>query len=470
MLPRSRQGRIREALAGAKTIPVWLDDPAAPEPREPLKSHRTFDLAVIGGGFHGLWTALVAKERQPGLRVCVLEAEVCGGAASGRNGGFAASTLTHGAGVAFDRYPSEAEKLERLGLENLKGLRADTERWGIDCQLESSGELEVATREHEISSLLEGADLERRLGREAVFLDSEAISGEIRSPTYLAGLWRKESAYMLNPARLAWGLARTAEAMGVEIFDYTQVTSLQSEGPDMLARSRYGSVRAQRVALCTNAFPPLVKRLSAYVVPVYDYALGTQPLTEEQMKDVGWASRQGVADASNLFHYYRLTADNRILWGGYDAIYHFGGKVGPGLEQRQATFDLLARHFYATFPQLREIGFDYSWGGAIDTCSRFFPFFGSTNRGAVTYATGFTGLGVASTRFAARVTNEMMFGGRTEISDLEMVRSRPIPFPPEPLRYGVIRATRASLAGADRRGRRNAWLRLLDRIGLGFDS
>ncbi len=165
-----------------------------------------------------------------------------------------------------------------------------------------------------------------------------------------------------------------------------------------------------------------------------------------------------------------MTAENRILWGGYDAIYHFGGKVGHEFEQRKATFDLLARHFYATFPQLREVGFDYSWGGAIDTCSRFFPFFGSTNRGAVTYAAGFTGLGVASTRFAARVMNEMMFGDKTEISSLELVRSRPLPFPPEPMRYGVIQATRASLAGADRRGRRNAWLRLLDRIGLGFDS
>ena len=275
---------------------------------------------------------------------------------------------------------------------------------------------------------------------------------------------------MLNPARLAWGLARTAEAMGVEIFDYTKVTSLQSDGPDMVLGSRYGSVRAQRVALCTNAFPPLVKRLAAYVVPVYDYALATEPLTPEQMKEVGWASRQGVGDSSNLFHYYRLTAENRILWGGYDAIYHFGGKMGPELEQRQATFNLLAGHFYATFPQLRDVGFDYSWGGAIDTCSRFFPLFGSTNRGAVTYATGFTGLGVASTRFAARVMNEMMFGDKTEISSLELVRSRPVPFPPEPIRYLGIQATRASLAGADRRGRRNAWLRLLDRIGLGFDS
>ncbi len=470
MVSRSKQVRIRESLADAKTIPVWLDDPSAPEPREPLKSHRTFDLAVVGGGFHGLWTALTAKERSPELSVCVLEAEVCGGAASGRNGGFAASTLTHGPGIAFDRYPAEAEKLERLGLENLRGLKTDADRWGIDCQLEESGELEVATREHEIVNLLEGADLERRLGREAAYFDSEAIASQIRSPTYIAGLWRKDSTYMLNPARLAWGLARTAEEMGVEIFDYTQVTSLQSDGPDMVLGSRYGSVRAQRVALCTNAFPPLVKRIAAYVVPVYDYALATEPLTPEQMKEVGWASRQGVGDSSNLFHYYRLTAENRILWGGYDAIYHFGGKVGHEFEQRQATFDLLARHFYATFPQLREVGFDYSWGGAIDTCSRFFPFFGSTNRGAVTYAAGFTGLGVASTRFAARVMNEMMFGDKTEISSLELVRSRPLPFPPEPMRYGVIQATRASLAGADRRGRRNAWLRLLDRIGLGFES
>ncbi len=228
---------------------------------------------------------------------------------------------------------------------------------------------------------------------------------------------------------------------------------------------------ARRVVLATNAFPSMVKRLRPYIVPVYDYVLVTEPLSPGQLDAIGWRNRQGVGDSGNQFHYYRLTADNRILWGGYDAIYHFGHAVRAAYDQRPATHLRLADHFFTTFPQLEGIGFSHRWGGAIDTCTRFCAFFGTAHRGRVAYALGYTGLGVAATRFGARVMLDLLSGQPTELTQLEMVRSKPVPIPPEPLAYLGVQATRWSLARADRRsGRRNLWLQALDAADLGFDS
>jgi len=230
-------------------------------------------------------------------------------------------------------------------------------------------------------------------------------------------------------------------------------------------------LRARRAALGTNAFPALVRRLRPYIVPVYDYVLVTEPLSAAQLAELGWQNRQGIGDSGNLFHYYRLTADNRILWGGYDAIYHFGRNLRMAYDQRPATFVRLADHFFTTFPQLEGIGFSHRWGGAIDTCSRFCAFFGTAHHGRVAYALGYTGLGVGASRFGARVMLDLLSGERTELTELDMVRSKPIPFPPEPLAYLGVQATRWSLAQADRQsGRRNLWLRALDAAGMGFDS
>jgi glycine/D-amino acid oxidase-like deaminating enzyme len=198
--------------------------------------------------------------------------------------------------------------------------------------------------------------------------------------------------------------------------------------------------------------------------------LATEPLTAEQLAAVGWTGRQGISDSGNRFHYYRLTADDRILWGGYDAIYHFGRRIAPALDDRRATHRLLAGQFYETFPQLRGVRFSHRWGGVIDTCTRFCAFFGTAMRGRAAYAMGFTGLGVGASRFAADVMLDLLDGARTERTRLRMVRRRPLPFPPEPLAFIGIQLTRWSLARADVTGRRNAWLRTLDRLGLGFDS
>ena len=463
----SRVEDYTRLVLAAEPKPFWLDRPGAPPPRERLRGEVACDLAVIGGGFTGLWTALQAKESDPERSVVLVEGNRVGWAASGRNGGFCDASLTHGAANGRHRFPAEFATLQKLGAENLDAIEAALDRHGIDCEFERTGAIGVATEEYQVARLREAAADDDG----AVFLDTSAIRAEVNSPTYLAGVWDTRGTALVQPAALAWGLAAACERLGVRIAERTPATALAAEADGVRVRLQDGVLRADRVALGTSAFPALVRRLRPYTVPVYDYVLVTEPLSAAERAAVLWRNRQGVADSGNQFHYYRLTADDRILWGGYDAIYHFGRGIRAAYDQRPATFAALAAHFFATFPQLEGIRFSHRWGGVIDTCSRFCAFFGTADRGRVAYALGFTGLGVGASRFGARVMLDLLSGEPTELTRLRLVRSKPVPFPPEPLAYLGVQATRWSLARADHRsGQRNLWLRALDAAGMGFDS
>jgi glycine/D-amino acid oxidase-like deaminating enzyme len=459
-----------DPLRDAAPAIFWLDDPARPGPRPPLEGELEADLVVVGGGLTGLWTALLAREAHPSREVVLLEGERIAHGASGRNGGFVAASLTHGLANGLARFPRELDRLERLGAENLAAIGATIRRHGIDAGWEETGELAVATRAHELPALAEHAAALRAHGRDVVELDRDDLRAEVDSPTYLGGVWDRDGCALANPARLCWGLAAAAEAAGVRIHEGGAATGLERDGAGVLVTTRGGHVRARRCVLATAAFPPLVREIRRYVVPVHDYVLVTEPLSPGQREAIGWRRRQGLADSGNRFHYYRLTADDRILWGGYEAVYHYGNDVGPHRDQDDAVHRLLARNFLATFPQLEGIRFTHRWGGAIDTCSRFCVTFGTTHGGAVAYAVGFTGLGVGASRFGARVALDLVDGRDTELTRLELVRSRPRPFPPEPLRWLGIAVTRRALAREDATGRRGLWLRALDRAGMGFDS
>jgi glycine/D-amino acid oxidase-like deaminating enzyme len=465
-----------EALAGARPVPFWLDRPDAPPSLAPLSGRQSADLAVVGGGYTGLWTALLAKEADPDRDVVLVEARRAAWAGSGRNGGFCSASLTHGVANGLDRFPGELPALHRLGLANLAAIEAAVARHGIDCDFARTGELTVATAPWQVDGLRAAAGAARGLGSEVELLDTAAVQAAVHSPTYLAGLLDPAGCALVDPARLAWGLRRACLQAGVRVYEHTPVTAITGE-PGLPGHGRLalatpdGTVLARRVALGTGAFAPLLRRLRHYLVPVYDYVLMTEPLSAAQLASIGWGARPGISDGANRFHYYRLTSDNRILWGGYDAIYHYGGQIAARLDQRPATFDLLARQFFETFPQLDGLRFSHSWGGVIDTCARFCAFFGTAREGKLAYAAGYTGLGVGASRFGARVVLDLLGGAPTELTELELVRSKPVPFPPEPLRSLGIQLTRWSLARADTHGgTRNAWLRALDEVGLGFDS
>jgi glycine/D-amino acid oxidase-like deaminating enzyme len=459
------------SLRDAQPTPYWLDDPGRPRPLPALVGDTHCDLLVVGGGYCGLWTALIAKERDPSLDVVLVEGHRVGWAASGRNGGFCAASLTHGFGNGLQRWPAELTTLEKLGADNLRSIEEAVTRYGIDCDWERTGELDVATEPHQIEWLHQVAEQVARYGVDLTVLDTAQVRAEVGSPTFLGGLWDKEGVALVNPARLAWGLRRACLDQGVRIHENTRATALAEYGAGTAVRTPYGRVFARRVALATNAFPSLLRRVRPYVVPVYDYALMSEPLNPQQLASVGWRNRQGLGDSANQFHYFRLSADNRILWGGYDAVYHYRGRVRSEHDQRPETFRTLAGHFFQTFPQLTGLRFTHAWGGAIDTCTRFAAFYGTAHRGRVAHAAGYTGLGVGATRFGAEVMLDLLAGERTERTELEMVRSRPLPFPPEPLRWAGIELTKWSLDRADHRaGRRNLWLKAMDRLGLGFDS
>jgi glycine/D-amino acid oxidase-like deaminating enzyme len=430
-------------------------------------------LCIVGGGYTGLWTAIIAKERDPSRDVILIDAHEVGSAASGRNGGFMDSSLTHGVANAQQRFPDEVNVLEELGLHNLNEIESAIRRYNIDCDYERTGAIDVATSSHPASYLAELRDdyqQLRSLGQSVEWLDQETLRSQVHSPTYSGGLWRKDRAALVDPARLAWGLKTAAESLGVRIYEDSKATSVEKDGVGVLVDTPLGRVRAGKVALGTNAFKPLLKRLGHYVAPVYDYCLVTEPLTPAQLASIGWQNRQGISDIPNQFHYYRLTADNRILWGGYDAMYYFRGKMNTELESRPESWALLSHHFFQTFPQLEGVRFSHAWGGAIDTCTRFSVFWGRAMGGRVAYALGYTGLGTASTRFGAEVMLDLLDGRRSKATATKFVQDKPLPFPPEPFRFAGIQATRWSLDREDKTGKRNVWLKSLDRLGLGFDT
>jgi len=445
---------VTAALAPSRHAIFWLEDaPGTAYP--PLTADTAADLTVVGGGYCGLWTAVLAKRRDPGARVVLLEAESVGWAASGRNGGFCEASLTHGEENGRRRWPEEYAALERLGRENLDAFEADVAGLGLACQFERTGTLSVAVEPHQVDWLR----------GDPGFLDGPAVRREIDSPVLLAGAWDRQDCALVHPARLARELARVAADLGVEIHERTTVTGLDGRA----VRTTGGTVTSDRVALATNVFPSLLRRTRLLTVPVYDYVLMTEPLTAAQLASVGWGHRQGLSDLANQFHYSRLTADNRILWGGYDAIHR--RTVRGAHEERPETFRRLASHFLTVFPQLEDVRFSHRWAGAIDTSTRFAAFHGLAGGGRIAYAAGFTGLGVGATRFAAEVMLDRLAGLDTERTRLEMVAKMPLPFPPSPVADLGIGLTRWSLDRADHReGRRNLFLRMLDRAGLGFDS
>lgn len=491
---RAAAEAAEHALDGARGTPLWLDTELAPHRRAPLERALHVDLAIVGGGLTGLWAALLAAEQFPAWTTVLLEAADLGWAASGRNGGFCSASLTHGAANGLARWPHEMATVHRLGLENLDAIQDTVERFGIDCDFVRSGELTVAVEEWQLAELAGLHERAVALGAEVELLDAAATRALLDSPTYLGALRDARGTAVLNPAGLVWGLAEVAERLGVTIHERSRVVAVVDEGDRIrlevsaAAGQDNGSdtgpataagppprasipIRARKVVMGTNAFPSPLHRVRPYIAPVWDHVLATEPLSQPQRASLGWAGEEGVSDAGNLFHYYRLTAEGRVVWGGYDALYHFGGDLSARRARNRRTERLLAEHFFTTFPQLAGVRFGHAWGGAIDTSTRFTAFWQRACDDKVCAVQGYTGLGVGASRFGAQVALELLENADTARTRLEMVRSKPLPFPPEPLRWAGIQLTRRSIAGADARGgRRNLWLRALDRFGVGFDS
>lgn len=461
-----------DALKGSKYGPVWFDDPERPEPLPPLEADEHCELLIVGGGFTGLWAALQAKERLPDLDIILAEQTFVGDGASGRNGGFLSSSLTHGETNGDYYFPDEQERLYQLGQQNLKEFVETLDRYNIDAQYQNVGGTSVATNENMVAELRAQYELEKASGNDVIWFDRDEMQKQVNSPTYLAGLWRRDGLDgIIHPARLCWGLKKTILSLGVRIFEDTPVMDTSPDGDGMRTTCAHGTIRSDKVLMATNAFRSPLPQNRKSVIPVWDYQIATEPLNDEQLASIGWGeSRFGLSNEANMFHYYRMTKDNRITWGGGGAVcYYYGSRTDQGVADDRTRFERLAKEFFQTFPQLKGIKFTHRWGGIIATSTRFCMVPGICYDGRVSWVMGYTGLGVGATRFGARIGIELLGYQPSDILDMQFVTKKAMNWAPEPFRWIAVTLTRHALSRADANGgKRGLWLKLLDYFNMGF--
>ena len=427
-----------DSLADARPGSYWHDLHALAPVTTPLRHPTTADLVVVGAGFTGLWTAVTAKLRSPDRDVVLLDAEHVGFGATGRNGGFISDSVTHGLAHGLARWPDQIATLLEVGRDNLSGLVDDLHAAGIAPDLSLVGKTIVATTSHQAASLPALADLLAGHGEDAELLDADGVRADVDSPTYLGGIRVRTGGGVMDPVALAVGLRDWALRLGVRMHEQTPVVRV--EGTHVV--TPLALVRARQVVVATNAFRNPVRRLRKYVVPVYDHVLVTEPLSAGQWAALGWRDRQGLTDAGNQFHYYRPLADGRILWGGYDAIYYYGSPHGRDAGAARLLAPAAGRALPQTFPQLEGLVHP-PLGGAhrhlepLHAVRRRRPLAARSPTRSDSPASASPTAGWPRRRCWTRLD------GRPVPA---FVSERPVPFPPEPVRYLGVQTTRAALA------------------------
>jgi glycine/D-amino acid oxidase-like deaminating enzyme len=445
----------------------WMTSTAY-EYEPPFQGHHQTETAIIGAGFTGLWTAIFLKEMAPDLAITILEQGMAGYGGSGRNAGILDVTVDHSHSLAIAHFGfDEAKKLAKLGLQNVQEMTAFIESQQIDCELEKTGRLLVALTPAQADDAKESVKIAEDLGIEGYqWLARDGIQNEIRSPIYLGGVYIPGAA-VLNPFKLVQGLKRYLKMRGVQFHEQTRVNHLSSEG----IKTDRGSLTAKKIIVATDAFTHhLLPRLISRYIPLYDYILVSDPLTQEQHDAIGWRRRQGVTDGRTFFNYYRLTKDNRILFGTSEAMYYPPNLVNAGCDHSESHYRALEESFVRHFPQLADLQFPYAWGGAIASTTRLTPFFGSLDEGRILYALGYTGHGLGTTRIAGKILSHMALSRPSELLKLKMVRQKPFPYPPEPIRSMAIKSVTKSLRKTDLGERPGILLKILDLLGIGFSS
>jgi glycine/D-amino acid oxidase-like deaminating enzyme len=441
---------------------------AASEPiRTELSASHRAHIVIVGAGFTGLWTAYFLKELQPDLEIVVVEQGATGYGASGRNAGMISNCIDHSHHLAIAHFGlEEARRLAAVGLANIKELS----EFAQDCDLELNGQLAVALTEAHLAALpglLKAAEMVEISGYE--LLDGAAVQKRLASPLYLGGAFLPGGG-IINPIKLVDRLAGWLKARGVTILEGSKVTTLSAGKLEIGEQSIF----ADKIILATDAYThKLLPGLLHRFIPLYDYILVSHPLNETQLACLGWQGREGVTDCRNFFNYYRLTADDRVLWGTSEAQYYPPHGVGEQYDHSESHYRRLKESFARHFPQLKDIVWSYGWGGPIASTTRLTPFFGSAYNDTVLYALGYTGHGLGSTRVAAKILAHMALKRPSELLKLKLVTNKPMPYPPEPLRSLAVNMVTGALRQVDQ-GKTSAassmLLSLLDRLGIGFSS
>jgi glycine/D-amino acid oxidase-like deaminating enzyme len=305
-----------------------------------------------------------------------------------------------------------------------------------------------------------------KYGHDAHLLDKEATQKEINSPLFHGGLWSKKRSGTVHPAKLAWGLKKAAMKLGVRVFENSPLESSTHLKPGVLVVTPQGSIKANKVLLATNAFAAGSKKITRRVSAIRDRIVVSEPLTAAQMKEIGWQNRQGVYDTRTQLNYMRLTADNRILFGGRLG-YFFNNNTDPKADKTADNFYPLVENFYKTFPYLKGIKFSHAWSGPIALTTRMAVHYQHYYQGDMIYAGGYSGFGVTATRFGARVGLGVLDQSGIPEVKLKFATTLPGYIPPEPFRWIGAKITMYALDTLDEKGGwRKPWISLVEKMGF----
>jgi glycine/D-amino acid oxidase-like deaminating enzyme len=435
---------------GYRGLSLWhdsLDD--AWRRRPALPGDDQVDVAIVGAGYTGLWTAYYLKRADPTLRVAVLERETAGFGASGRNGGWCSAifpaTMRK---VAASSSTAAARQLQAAMNDTVLEVGRVVAAEGIDCGYTRGGYVSVARNRAQLTRAeAEVADWRSwGLPEQLRLLGREEALGMCGATGVLGGTFTEHCA-VVQPAALVRGLAEVVERLGVPICEGTPVTTVE----DRRVRTPHGTVRAEVVVRATEGYTPQLPGLRRALIPMYSLMLATQPLPAEFWAGAGLAARQTFSDKRHLRIYGQRTADGRIAFGGRGAPYHFGSRVRPAFDRDPRVHAMLRRVLVDLFPALHDVQVTHTWGGNLGIPRDWYPAVRYDARAGLAVAGGYVGDGVATANLAGRTLTEMICGTGTGLAALPWAGRRSPWWEPEPLRWLGVNLGTAVFAVADRR-------------------
>jgi glycine/D-amino acid oxidase-like deaminating enzyme len=431
----------------------WLEEALAAEGREreapALEGDVEVDVAIVGGGYTGLWTALTLKERDGSLRVAVLEAEVCGWGPSGRNGGFLNGYWTHLHRLRPIFGDGNSLAIARASARTIPAIRDFCERRGEDVWLREGGYLKISAAPVQDRSVDRSITAAQELGveEEAVPLSANEVAKRCRSPRFRGGVFFRDGA-ILQPARLARALRRAAMADYVALYERTRVIRLRVGRPNTLVTAR-GRVRADEVVIATNAaatgWPPLARRLTNFG----SYVVLTEP-APDRLDEIGWTGGEAITDGRMFIHYFRTTPDGRVMMGSGSGPIGHGGRLDNRFTGDVATAARAERGLRRLLPALADVRVTHAWGGPIDVSSDHFPFFGTVPSTRIHYGVGYSGHGVGPSWLGGQILASLVLEAKDEWTALPLVRTPAAVLPPEPFKRLGGGAVRAAVLSCER--------------------
>jgi glycine/D-amino acid oxidase-like deaminating enzyme len=439
-------------------------------PRAALPGDRDADVAIVGAGFTGLWTAYYLSRLDPSLRVVVLEREVAGFGASGRNGGWCSALFPAPTGWLAKRYGSPAAVAQARAMQaTVDEVGTVAAQEGIDCDFDKGGTVEVARNRGQLARAKAEVDDARRWGlgpEDLAWLGPDEAVERVHATRVLGGTFTPHCA-AIHPARLVRGLARVVERAGVTVHESTEVRSI---APGLVHTDR-GRVRADVVIRATEGYTPGLPGQRRTVAPVYSLMIATEPLGADVWERIGLRHRETFNDLRHLIIYGQRTADGRLAFGGRGAPYHFASRVRPEQDRDPTVFDSLRHTLVDLFPVLRDAAVTHTWGGPLGIARDWCASVGLDRAAGLGWAGGYVGDGVGTTNLAGRTLADLVLGRDTDLTRLPWVGHRSRRWEPEPLRWIGVSGSLKVMGGADaeeeRTGRpsrraRAMW-RLLDR-------